>query len=116
MSTPIICVVLLVIVCIEIRSFIKRTTSGCCGSDVDKKKVTADKDLSHYMYKYIINTVAIHCGHCKQSVENKPNSIGETYAVAYINKNNSVLYSKEDKKYRNECGFTAKEIVLCDEK
>jgi copper chaperone CopZ len=64
----------------------------------------------------------MHCGHCKQSVENELNSIGGTYAVADINKNNAVLYSKDrcsELQIRNavtSCGFKAKEIVLCDEK
>jgi copper chaperone CopZ len=95
--------------------------SGCCGSG-DTKKVKTDKDISHYNYKYTISIDGMHCGHCKQSVENELNSIGGTYAVADLNKNNAVLYSKDrcsELQIRNavtSCGFTAKEIVLCDEK
>ncbi|MDO5398051.1 MAG: heavy metal-associated domain-containing protein [bacterium] len=122
MSTIIISLILLVIIFIGVRSSVKRAAQGCCGSGGGVKKVKADKDISHYTYKYIMNIEGMHCNNCKKTVENALNSLGGVYAKVDLNKNNAVVYAKEEYSPHkltnavNACGFTAAEPVLCSEK
>ena len=56
LPTIIICVILVIIICIGIRSTKKRATSGCCGSSETIKKVrdflTSDKkSLNPVIYR-----------------------------------------------------------------
>ena len=56
LPTIIICVILVIIICIGIRSTKKRATSGCCGSSETIKKVRVkDKNEEHYPYNTLSN-------------------------------------------------------------
>lgn len=122
MSTVIICIILAMIVCAGIRSALKRAANGCCGSGDTQNRVKADKNISHYKYKYTMSIAGMHCNHCKQTVENALNSLGGVYANVDLGKGNAVIYSKEKcdeqklKKAISSCGFTAKELVEYNEK
>ena len=62
LPTIIICVILVIIICIGIRSTKKRATSGCCGSSETIKKVRVkDKNEEHYPYKAVLKVYDIHC-------------------------------------------------------
>ena len=52
MATIVICLILVVICIVGIRSMINRTAHGCCGGGGDnvKKVKVEDKNVSHYPY------------------------------------------------------------------
>lgn len=54
MATGIICIILIMVCVLGIKSYAKKLTHGCCGGeDVTVKQVKpVDKDLSHYPYTY----------------------------------------------------------------
>jgi copper chaperone CopZ len=122
MSNVIICIILFIIILIAIRSFVERAAHGCCGGGDKIKRVKTDKNISHYKYEYSMSLEGMSCKHCKQSVENALNSLGEIYACADFNKNSAVIYSK--KKYDEQvlknavssAGFTVKRVALKNEK
>ena len=61
LPTIIICVILVIIICIGIRSTKKRATSGCCGgSETIKKVKVKDRKKEHYPYMtFTVKTVFV---------------------------------------------------------
>lgn len=97
MSTAIICVILIIICYFGLRSTIKRTKNGCCGSGGDevKKIKAADKDISHYPYTRTLEVDGMICGNCKMRVENGFNSREGLYASVDLKKKLAVIHMKE---------------------
>lgn len=65
MSTAVICILLIVICVFGIKSYLKRLTSGCCGSSGEKavKRIKVkDRDLSHYPHQCILKVDGMSCG------------------------------------------------------
>ena len=89
LPTIIICVILIIIICIGIRSTKKRATSGCCGSSETIKKVRVkDKNKGHYPY--------IHCQNCVHTIENAFNSQEGFYAKVNTEDNTVTILSKQE--------------------
>lgn len=97
MSTAIICVILIIICYFGLRSTIKRTKNGCCGSGGDevKKIKVSDKDISHYPYTRTLEVDGMTCGNCKMRVENGFNSREGLYASVDLKKKLAVVHMKE---------------------
>lgn len=98
MGTAIICIILIIICIIGIKSSIKRVAHGCCGSGGDslKKIKVEDKDLSHYPYKYVIRVEGMTCNNCKKRVENALNELNNVYAMVNLKENTATIYMKEE--------------------
>ena len=71
MWTIIILVILVLIAIYAIRSYCKKLSSGCCGSDGGKvKKIKANGNVSDYPYQYEITIDGMVCQSCATRVEN----------------------------------------------
>ena len=93
LPTIIICVILVIIICIGIRSTKKRATSGCCGSSETIKKVRVkDKNKEHYPYKAVLKVYDIHCVH---TIENAFNSQEGFNAKVNTEDNTVTILSKQ---------------------
>ena len=96
-STFIICIILLILVCIGIRSTKKRATSGCCGGSETVKKVKVkDKNKEHYPYKNILKVYDIHCQNCVRTIENAFNEQEGFYAKVNTENNTVTILSKQE--------------------
>jgi copper chaperone CopZ len=97
MSTAIICVILIVICYFGLRSTIKRSKYGCCGSGGSevKKIKAADKNISHYPYTRTLEVEGMTCGNCKKRVENEFNSREGLYASVDLKKKLAVIHMKD---------------------
>ena len=100
MGTIIIIIILLVIVAFAVKSVIHRIRHGsaCCGErDAPEKKIQpADKDKTHYPYKYTLSVDGMHCSNCVRHVENALNSIDGLWASASLEKKLVTVLSKTE--------------------
>ncbi len=98
MGTLFVIVILLVIVALAVKSVIHRIRHGsaCCGErDAPQKKIQpADKDKSHYPYKYTLAVDGMHCSNCTRNVENALNSIEGLWATASLENKTVTVLSK----------------------
>ena len=97
--TPVL-VILVVSVCIALIVILTirriRHGGGCCGEheSAPKKIRPADRDKSHYPYRYFANVEGIVCSNCVRRVENSFNSNNGIYAKVNMDNNIVVIYSK----------------------
>lgn len=121
LPTIIICVILVIIICIGIRSTKKRATSGCCGSSETIKKVRVkDKNKEHYPYKIVLKVYDIHCHihcqNCVHTIENAFNSQEGFYAKVNTENNTVTILSKKQYSAKelintlSKVGYTSKEL------
>mgnify|MGYP006076812381 CR=1 FL=1 len=99
MSTAIICLIIIVLMVIGIKSYAKKLTSGCCGASSGKapKKIkVADKDISHYPYRKLLKVDGMVCGHCAVNVENSLNRLDGIWARVNLEKGEADVYMKTD--------------------
>lgn len=100
MGTIIIIIILLAIVTFALKSIIHRIRYGsaCCGErDAPEKKIRpADKNKSHYPYKYTLSVDGMHCSNCTRHVENALNSIDGFWASASLEKKTVTVLSKTE--------------------
>lgn len=98
MGTLFVIVILLVIGALAVKSVIHRIRHGsaCCGErDAPQKKIQpADKDKSHYPYKYTLAVDGMHCSNCTRNVENALNSIEGLWATASLENKTVTVLSK----------------------
>lgn len=97
MATIVICLILVVICIVGIRSMISRTAHGCCGGGGDnvKKVKVEDKNVSHYPYTCTVGVSGMTCSNCKKRVENAFNEKEGVYAVVDLAKAQAVIHMKE---------------------
>ena len=117
LPTILICIILVIIICIGIRSTKKRATSGCCGSSETVKKVRVkDKNKDHYPYKTVLKVYDIHCQNCVRTIENAFNSQDGFYAKVNTEDNTVTILSKEQHptdefiNTLSNVGYTSKEL------
>ncbi len=100
MGTIFTSVFLLVIIIFAVKSVIHRIRHGsaCCGERdaLEKKIQPADKNKSHYPYKYILTVDGMHCSNCTRRVENTLNSIEGLWATASLEKKSVTVLSKTE--------------------
>lgn len=84
MGTAIVCLVILVLCIIGIKSTAKRASRGCCGgSGENVKKVKAkDTKKEHYPWCCVIEVEGMTCSNCSTRVENAFHEAGEFLAKA----------------------------------
>ena len=72
MGTAVLIVVLVAAVVFGVKSYMKKLSSGCCGTSVEKEKRIGarDSDETHYPYAYEITVEGMHCGNCAMRLEN----------------------------------------------
>lgn len=97
MSTAVICTILIVICYFGLKSSIKRTKQGCCGSGSEevKKVKAADTNESHYPFAATLEIDGMTCANCRRKVENAFNSLDGIYAAADLEKKQVVVHMKE---------------------
>ena len=117
LPTILICIILVIIICIGIRSTKKRATSGCCGvSETVKKIKVKDKNKDHYPYKTVLKVYDIHCQNCVRTIENAFNSQDGFYAKVNTEDNTVIILSKEQHptdefiNTLSNVGYTSKEL------
>lgn len=100
MATGIICIILIVICVLAVKSYAKKLTHGCCGGgDVAVKRVKpADGNSSHYPYTYEIQIEGMTCNNCRIRVENIFNSRDGVLAKVSLRKKSAVVRTKKPMK------------------
>lgn len=98
LATVLICLTLLVIVVLGVRSYLKKLKSGCCGSGGDQVKRVrpADRDKSHYPYAKKVTIQGMHCQNCAARIENAFNSQEGIYAKVDLGKGTALVRSKRE--------------------
>jgi copper chaperone CopZ len=100
MGTLFVIVILLVIGALAVKSVIHRIRHGsaCCGErDAPQKKIQpADKNKSHYPYKYTLAVDGMHCSNCTRHVENALNSFEGLWATASLENKTVTVLSKTE--------------------
>ena len=98
MGTIIVVIIILIVVFVAVKSTIKRIRYGsaCCGQrdKLEKKIKPADKNKSHYQYKYIASVDGMHCSNCIRRVENALNSVDGLWATASLENKSVTVLSK----------------------
>lgn len=119
MSTAVICVIIIIISVYGIRSYMKRLTSGCCGSSGGKspKRIKVkDRDLSHYPHQCILKVDGMSCGSCAIRVENALNSMDGIWARVDLEAGEAQVHMKQKyldeelKKAVKDAGYTVFKI------
>lgn len=95
-ATAILCLALLVICVIAMRSYLKKLKSGCCGAggDTVKRVRPADRDASHYPYARLVRIEGMHCQNCARRVENAFNGKEGFLARVDLAKKTALVRSK----------------------
>lgn len=97
LPTILICVILIIVIIIGIRSTKKRATSGCCGGSETVKKIKIkDKNKEHYPYQTILKVYDIHCQNCVHTIENAFNTQEGYYAKVNTDSNTVTILSKQN--------------------
>ena len=99
MSTAVICILLIVICVFGIKSYLKRLTSGCCGSSGEKavKRIKVkDRDLSHYPHQCILKVDGMSCGNCAIRVENALNAMEGVWARVDLESGEASVHMKQE--------------------
>lgn len=118
MATGIICIILIMVCVLGIKSYAKKLTHGCCGGeDVTVKQVKpVDKDLSHYPYTYELQIKGMTCKNCKIRIQNMFNSQEGFWAKVDLRKGCAAVRSKQPanetdlKQMIEELGYTVVKI------
>lgn len=124
MATGIICLILIVVCVIGVRSTMRRFTYGCCGSggDIMKKVACKDRDLSHYPYCCTITVEGMSCKNCANRVENAFHESENFYAKVNLGKQEAEVRMKEKvteqelRRIIRKAGYTPGECVFHDAK
>ena len=99
MSTAVICILLIVICVFGIKSYLKRLTSGCCGSSGEKavKRIKVkDRDLPHYPHQCILKVDGMSCGNCAIRVENALNAMEGVWARVDLESGEASVHMKQE--------------------
>ena len=91
MATIVICLILVVICIIGIRSMINRTAHGCCGGGGSEPKQKKKKLAGEVIATKIISIEGMHCENCKNTVEKYINQIDGASAQVNLKKNIAVV-------------------------
>lgn len=96
-STAIVCLVILIIAVFSIKSYIKKLSSGCCGSGGDKPERIKPKDCkkSNYPYSKVVKISGMSCKNCAARIENAFNSLDGYYAKVNLKKNEALILMKQ---------------------
>ncbi|MDO5378368.1 MAG: cation transporter [Clostridia bacterium] len=116
-STAVILVILLAVLIVGVKSYMKKLASGCCGSsDAVKKVRPQDTDSGHYPYHKSVSVEGMMCENCARRVENAFNARPGMMAKASAQKKCAEVWSKEpldDEMIRraiSEAGYSAVSI------
>ncbi len=95
-ATIAICIILLVICVLSVRSYIKKVKNGCCGAEGDEVKRIRpqEKETSHYTHAYQIEIEGMHCKNCALRIENAFHAQDTYYATVNLKGKNAVVYAK----------------------
>lgn len=97
MGTAFICLILVIIAVLSVKSYMKKLTHGCCGGgDVAEKKVKVqDKKKEHYPYHKKIEVDGMTCKNCALKIENAFNSQQGCYGIVNLKEKQADLYMKQ---------------------
>ena len=97
METAILVTVLIALIVFGIRSYMKKLSSGCCGTSVEKEKrlPVKDADKKHYPYAYPIAVEGMHCANCAARLENAFNGQEGMWAQADAAHGHVLLRAKD---------------------
>ena len=98
MATVIICVILVILCALGVKSYIGKLSHGCCGTSGDKVKrqKPEDDDISHYPYSYTLEIDGMTCKNCAARIENTFNATGGFYAKVNLDKKTALVHAKEE--------------------
>lgn len=118
MATVVICIIIVLICILGIRSYVKKLSRGCCGGSPDtvKRQKPEDTDVSHYPFCYELEIDGMTCKNCAVRIENAFNSTGEYYAVVNPSKHIGTIHAKKEtpetelRKIVAKCGYSVRKI------
>ena len=95
MTTGIIVVILVVICVFSIKSYAKKVSSGCCGTDAGDRKIRVkDKNVKNYPYVVRLKIEGMTCKNCKTRVENAFNCQSDFWAKVDLKNNVATVMTK----------------------
>lgn len=96
-STIIICVILVLVCIIAVRSYIKKLKSGCCGGGDDgvEKIRPQDADVSHYQYAWKLEIEGMTCKNCAIRIANAFHRQEDCIAEVNYRHRTAVVRSKQ---------------------
>lgn len=99
MATVLICVILVILCALGVKSYVGKIAHGCCGggSDAVKRQKPSDGDVSHYPHTYEIGIEGMSCQNCAARIENAFNTAesGNYYAAVKLGKKLAVVHAKQ---------------------
>lgn len=98
MATAILCILLVAAAVIGLKGYLKRLTSGCCGTAEQpgvKKIRVKDRDLSHYPFQTVLKVDGMSCGNCAAHVENALNALEGVWAQVDLAEGEALVRMKE---------------------
>jgi len=115
MATAVICIVIVLICILGVRSYVKKLSHGCCGGSTDKVKrqKPEDTDMSHYPFCYELEIDGMTCKNCAARIENAFNGTGNYYAAVNLNKRTGTVRAKAEtpeaelRRLVAKCGYSA---------
>ena len=81
-------IVIVLFAILVIKSYIKKLSSGCCGTGGDektKKVKVRDKNKANYPFCSVLVVDGMVCGNCARTIENALNSLEGVWAEADVN-------------------------------
>lgn len=118
MATAVICLVLIMIAVLGIRSYAKKLSSGCCGTGTAKVKKlkVQDKNSANYPYIKTVRIYGMVCGNCVNRVENALNSMEGVWSEVNLSEGTALVRMKEElederiKQCIHDAGYTVLSI------
>jgi len=87
--------ILLVGCCVAAIDVVKRVTRGCCRSGAMKREFPiADKEISHYPYRWIMVIEGVRCGECALKIERTLDRIDGVWASVDAKKGSADIRGK----------------------
>ena len=93
--------------------------ASCCGSgEAVRRKGAADRDASHYPYRYILVIENMKCSNCAANVENALNDVEGSWAKVNLGKKEADVLSKlprTEKDFAKALANTCYKVSGCTE-
>lgn len=118
MATAIICILIVLIGILSVRSYVKKLSHGCCGGGTNKvkRRKPEDTDVSHYPFCYELEIGGMTCKNCAARIENSFNGTEGYYAAVNLGKRTATVRAKAEtpetelRRIVAKCGYSVLDI------
>lgn len=119
MIAAIIFIILILLGVVSIKSYTKKLTSGCCGTEnetIQRIKVK-DRNKDNYKYERLVKIKGMSCRNCAIRIENAFNELDGIWAKVNLSKNTADVLMKEEldeiaiENIVSQAGYIVSEII-----